>query len=169
LSLLLIGALEGFKTKILKLRRFFEKIGIRDFKFWKFSFSTKNSGSVSGAYAAGAALGNAGVILGADMTPEATLAKLSYVLARKETSQAQKREMMETNLRGELTQPDLGRLSLSSSTFLSTVAAAMRASSEAEMKQIKARGYRSLWFNGWKCNYFWIFYTFVFVCLTLGN
>lgn len=89
-------------------------------------------------------MGNAGVILGADMTPEATLAKLSYVLARKETSQAQKREMMETNLRGELTQPDLGRLSLSSSTFLSTVAAAMRASSEAEMKQIKARGYRSL-------------------------
>ena len=51
---------------------------------------------------------------------------------------------METNLRGELTQPDLGRLSLSSSTFLSTVAAAMRASSEAEMKQIKSALFPSL-------------------------
>ena len=47
-------------------------------------------------------------------------------------------------MRGELTQPDLGRLSLSSSTFLSTVAAAMRASSEVEMKQIKSSLYPSL-------------------------
>ena len=35
------------------------------------NISQCHSGSVSGAYAAGAAFGDAGVILGADMTPEA--------------------------------------------------------------------------------------------------
>ena len=40
------------------------------------NISQCHSGSVSGAYAAGAALGDAGVILGADLTPEAALAKL---------------------------------------------------------------------------------------------
>ena len=51
------------------------------------NISQCHAGSVSGAYAAGAALGDAGVILGADMTPETSLAKLSYVLAREGLTQ----------------------------------------------------------------------------------
>ena len=45
------------------------------------NISQCQSGSVSAAYEAGAVLEEAGVIGGADMTPEAALAKLSYVLA----------------------------------------------------------------------------------------
>ena len=45
------------------------------------NISQCQQGSVSAAYEAGAVLEAAGVVQGADMTPEAALAKLSYVLA----------------------------------------------------------------------------------------
>lgn len=44
-----------------------------------------------------------GVTLGYDMTPEAALTKLSYVLSRSEWDITEKRAMVMTNLRGELT------------------------------------------------------------------
>ena len=64
--------------------------------------------------------------LGADMTPEATLAKLSYILAKEGLTTEERKKLLVTNLRGELTQPDMKRLTLSSSTFLSKVAASLR-------------------------------------------
>jgi L-asparaginase len=63
------------------------------------------SGKVNmGGYATGNALAQAGVISGYDMTVEATLTKLHYLLSQGLDVQAI-REAMSCNLRGELT-PD---------------------------------------------------------------
>jgi lysophospholipase len=59
-------------------------------------------GTVSGAYAAGRALADAGVIPGADLTPEAALAKLAYVLGLG-VSRDEAVRMLSTSLRGEMT------------------------------------------------------------------
>ncbi len=55
-------------------------------------------------YATGAALAKAGVVSGFDMTLEAALAKLSFLLNQK-FSVAKIKKMMQTDLRGELTHP----------------------------------------------------------------
>ena len=90
------------------------------------NISQCQQGSVSAAYEAGAVLEAAGVVQGADMTPEAALAKLSYILAIEGLTVDEKRRMLRMNLRGELTQPDMKRLSLSDNNFLTTVAASLR-------------------------------------------
>ncbi|KAI2654545.1 L-asparaginase [Labeo rohita] len=66
-------------------------------------------GSVTTSYATGQALSDAGLVAGCDMTPEAALSKLSYMLSR--------------NLRGEMV-ADLGgaKLSLSDSRFIQVIA-----------------------------------------------
>ena len=60
-------------------------------------------GSVSGLYATGKALLDIGVIPGNDITPEAALVKLSYVLSKEGLDFKGKRRMMESNLVGEMT------------------------------------------------------------------
>lgn len=54
-------------------------------------------------YANGKLVQQTQVVSGNDMTPEAALAKLHYVLSQKQLSFEQQRELMCTNLRGEMT------------------------------------------------------------------
>ncbi|KAI3387520.1 hypothetical protein SNEBB_003091 [Seison nebaliae] len=61
-------------------------------------------GRVESLYAAGSVLNKAGVIWGGDMSVEAGLAKLSYVLGKSEWSKEKKRAMMVKSLRGEVTE-----------------------------------------------------------------
>ncbi|KAH8022701.1 hypothetical protein HPB51_001922 [Rhipicephalus microplus] len=60
-------------------------------------------GDVDPAYVTGSELLKAGVIPGADMTPEAALTKLSFVIAHTKWTIEEKKEKLQESLRGELT------------------------------------------------------------------
>lgn len=60
-------------------------------------------GFVAGHYETGKALLKVGAVAGADMTPEAALAKLAYLLGRTDMSYKQRVDALQTNLRGEMT------------------------------------------------------------------
>ncbi|KAH8591081.1 60 kDa lysophospholipase-like protein [Bisporella sp. PMI_857] len=62
------------------------------------------SGSVSPLYAPATILGNAGVVFGHDLTSEAALTKLSYLLALPEMSYEDISKQMQISLRGEITE-----------------------------------------------------------------
>ncbi|KYM96510.1 PREDICTED: L-asparaginase 1 [Cyphomyrmex costatus] len=92
-----------------------------------------STGCVSDAYEAGKLLQKAGVISGFDMTPEAALTKLAYVLS-KDWDTETKRQMMQTNLRGELT---AGRpLAIQDWDLVEAVARSLRLSSTVELQEL---------------------------------
>lgn len=62
------------------------------------------SGSVSPLYAPATALGNAGVVFGHDLTTEAALTKLSFLLAVEEIEYEDLVKQMQISLRGEMTE-----------------------------------------------------------------
>ncbi|KAL4693141.1 hypothetical protein H8959_016951 [Pygathrix nigripes] len=62
-------------------------------------------GAVTTDYAAGMAMEGVGVISGFDMTSEAALAKLSYVLGQPGLSLDDRKELLTKDLRGEMTAP----------------------------------------------------------------
>ncbi|XP_070521961.1 L-asparaginase 1 isoform X2 [Cardiocondyla obscurior] len=92
------------------------------------------TGCVSDAYEAGKLLQKAGVISGFDMTPEAALTKLAYVLSKNDWDTETKRQMMQTNLRGELT---AGRPpTIQDWDLVEAVARSLRLSSAAELQEL---------------------------------
>ncbi|XP_063686395.1 L-asparaginase-like [Bolinopsis microptera] len=85
-------------------------------------------------------LSDAGILPGGDMTAEAALAKLSYLLAKKNLTQEQRRQMMVTNLRGEMTvevSPNVSDLFLDSDSYLSKVISALEVSSQKEIQALR--------------------------------
>lgn len=60
------------------------------------------NGSVSAIYATGKALLDIGIIPGNDLTTEAAMTKLSYVLSKEDWDLDKRRKIMETNLVGEM-------------------------------------------------------------------
>lgn len=83
-------------------------------------------GTVKPDYVGGRALAEAGVVGGADMTPEAALTKLAYLLSRSELSVEEVRRWMTVDLRGEMTVPvERPRFDFADSRFVRGVASAL--------------------------------------------
>ncbi|XP_046819065.1 L-asparaginase 1 [Vespa crabro] len=92
------------------------------------------TGRVSGTYEAGKLLEEAGVISGYDMTPEAALTKLAYVLSNSDWNVKRKRRIMQSNLRGELTSSQLPFMF--ESDLVNAVARSLKLSSRAEFQEL---------------------------------
>jgi lysophospholipase len=98
------------------------------------------TGYVSEKYAAGRILRDCDVIPGHDMTPEAALTKLSYLLSKSDLTLSQKRELMEKNLRGEMAvfeEKNEGQFSLNDSQILKSVAELLHTTSKEEVKLLR--------------------------------
>ena len=79
-------------------------------------------GRVAPHYAAGQALAEVGVISGNDLTPEAALTKLAYLLSYEDLSVEDVKRLMQTNIRGELTEENEPSISFRERAFVSSVA-----------------------------------------------
>ncbi|CAL8370411.1 unnamed protein product [Boreogadus saida] len=94
-------------------------------------------GTVSKIYATGEVLYEAGLLPGRDMTPEAVLTKLSYVLAIEGLDLQTKKKMMAENLRGEMS-ADLGAQSnLRDSRFIQVITKSLSISCKKELEAIR--------------------------------
>uniref|UniRef100_A0A8D1H9K5 asparaginase n=1 Tax=Sus scrofa TaxID=9823 RepID=A0A8D1H9K5_PIG len=91
-------------------------------------------GAVTSTYGAGMAMAGAGTVSGSDMTSEAALAKLSYVLGLPGLSLDGRKELLARDLRGEMTPPAVDLLwpSLQGSKLGRGVAQLLSLSQEAD-------------------------------------
>ncbi|SPP78196.1 blast:L-asparaginase [Drosophila guanche] len=94
------------------------------------------NGSVAEIYDTGKVLCDLGVIPGYDMTPEAALSKLAYVIGKEEWSLDVKKQMMQSNLRGELTSVTAPKME--DYDLVDAVARSLHLSSPQELDQLGA-------------------------------
>ncbi|XP_064484093.1 L-asparaginase-like isoform X2 [Ornithodoros turicata] len=99
-------------------------------------------GRVDATYETGNLLCDAGVIPGSDMTPEAALTKLSYVLSKTEWSLCVKKQMLQANLRGELTVAK--HTKLDDLDLITAIAKTMQISSAEELESLQTALYPSI-------------------------
>jgi len=101
-------------------------------------------GQVCTAYATGKALLDCGVIPGSDLTAEAALMKLSYILSKEEWSDDKKREMMNVNMRGEMQVAKKERPYQFQINMIDKIAEMLRISSVEEIERLQETMYPTL-------------------------
>uniref|UniRef100_A0A8R1E0C9 asparaginase n=1 Tax=Caenorhabditis japonica TaxID=281687 RepID=A0A8R1E0C9_CAEJA len=92
-------------------------------------------GQVDVNYATGKILYDIGVIPGSDMTSEAAMAKLCYVLGKDEWDLPMKRSMLQANLRGEMTVATTG--AMRELDIIPHIAKCLRVSSSQEVQLLR--------------------------------
>lgn len=101
-----------------------------------FNCTQCTTGAVSDIYETGRLLKECGVIPGYDLTPEAALSKLAYILSKDEWSMEMKRSMMECSLRGEMTSSKT--LYMQDFDLVDAVARSLHLSTPDELSQLGA-------------------------------
>ncbi|XP_055843692.1 L-asparaginase [Episyrphus balteatus] len=94
-----------------------------------------SNGSVAEIYDTGKVLKALGVVPGYDMTPEAAVTKLSYVLGKRDWTLEYKKQVMQSNIRGELTAESP---LMEDYDLIEAVARSLHLSSPAELSQLGA-------------------------------
>ncbi|CAK1583850.1 unnamed protein product [Parnassius mnemosyne] len=102
-----------------------------------------NTGAVaSPLYETGRLIAECGVVSGFDMTPEAALTKLSYVLSKTELTYQQKAEMVSTNIRGELT--NTSTIAIEDNTLIDAIATSLNIQSPKKLVEVTEKVFSAL-------------------------
>ncbi|XP_061384564.1 L-asparaginase 1-like [Danaus plexippus] len=97
---------------------------------------------ISPMYETGRLISECGVVSGYDMTPEAALTKLSYVLSKTELTYQQKVDMMVTNIRGELT--NTSSIAIEDNTLIDALASSLNIQSPKKLIEVTEKVFSAL-------------------------